>query len=390
MNPATNRLAGPLVQLLGRADLLRHAGAHHHHPVAQRHRLGLVVRDVDGGGAQPVLQPGDLAAHLHPQLGVEVGQRLVHQERLGIAHDRAAHRDPLTLTAGQLRGLAVQKVGQVKDFRGLLDLLGDLGLLHLRQRQREGDVLPHGHVRVERVGLEHHRDVAVLGRLLVHPLAADAQLARRDILQPGNHVQRGGLSAAGRADQDDELAVGDGERQVLHGRRAVGVTLGHLVQHNLGHRRYPFTAPDVNPATIRRWKIRTKMMIGIVITIAPAAIDPVGSSNCELPVKFAIATGAVIAALGGRQRQRQQQVVPGEDEHQDRRGDDARRRQRRDHLAERLSRCGAVHLGRLLQIPRDLPEERRQRVDRQRQRERDVRDDQPGPGVEQPDAALRC
>ena len=38
-------------------------------------------------------------------------------------------------------------------------------------------------------------------------------------------------------------------------------------------------------------------MIGIVITIAPAAIDPVGSSNCELPVKLAIATGAVIAAL---------------------------------------------------------------------------------------------
>lgn len=37
-------------------------------------------------------------------------------------------------------------------------------------------------------------------------------------------------------------------------------------------------------------------MIGTVITIAPAAIDPVGSSNCELPVKFAMATGAVIAA----------------------------------------------------------------------------------------------
>ena len=29
--------------------------------------------------------------------------------------------------------------------------------------------------------------------------------------------------------------------------------------------------------------------------MAPAAIEPVGSSNCELPVKFAIATGAVIA-----------------------------------------------------------------------------------------------
>src|ERR1700758_2122109 len=45
------------------------------HPdaVAERHRLGLVVRDVDGGGAQSPLQPGDFTAHLHPQLGIQVG-----------------------------------------------------------------------------------------------------------------------------------------------------------------------------------------------------------------------------------------------------------------------------------------------------------------------------
>ena len=229
----------PGVQLLRRPDLLRLPGPQHDDAITQRHRLGLVVRHVNRGGAQPVLQAGDLRSHLHTQLGVEVGQRLVHQERLGVAHDRAAHRHPLTLTARQLGGLAVQKFGQVKDFRGFLDLGGDFGLLHLRQCQREGDVLADGHVRVERVGLEHHRDIAVLGRLLVHPLAADPKFSRRDLFQPGNHVQRGGLSAAGRADQDDELAVGDGDGQILHGRGAVGVTLGHPVQHNLGHRTTP-------------------------------------------------------------------------------------------------------------------------------------------------------
>src|SRR4028118_2227211 len=36
----------------------------------------------------------------------------------------------------------------------------------------------------------------------------------------------------------------------------------------------------------------------------------------------------------------------------------------------------------------EIAEERRQRVDRQRQGERDVRDDQTGPGVEQPDRGL--
>ena len=237
--PGDEQVGGTVVELLRRADLLSHPGQQHHHPIAQRHRLGLVVRDVNGGGAQPILQPRDLRTHRHPQLGVQIRQRLVHQKRLGVADDGAAHGDPLALTAGQLSRLAVQKVGQVKDFRGLLDLAGDLGLLHLRQGEREGDVLPHGHVRIEGIGLEHHRDVTILGRLVVDPLAADAQLARRDLLQAGNHVQRRGLSTAGRSDQDDELAVGDRDGEIFDGRRAVRVTLGHPVQHNFGHRATP-------------------------------------------------------------------------------------------------------------------------------------------------------
>ncbi len=46
-------------------------------------------------------------------------------------------------------------------------------------------------------------------------------------------------------------------------------------------------------------------------------------------------------------------------------------------------RGGAVHLRRLLHLPRDLAEEGRQGPDRQGQRERHVRDDQARPGVEQ-------
>lgn len=34
----------------------------------------------------------------------------------------------------------------------------------------------------------------------------------------------------------------------------------------------------------------------MVMTIAAAAMEPVGSSNCDEPVKFAIAAGAVRAA----------------------------------------------------------------------------------------------
>lgn len=43
------------------------------------------------------MQTGDLNAHLHPQRGVEVGQRLIKQEYLRLRHQRAANRHPLTL-----------------------------------------------------------------------------------------------------------------------------------------------------------------------------------------------------------------------------------------------------------------------------------------------------
>src|SRR5690606_29520642 len=171
---------------------------------------------------------------------------------------------------------------------------GDLVLGHLREGEREGDVVAHRHVRVQRVGLEDHRDVAVLRCPLVDTLAGDAQFTVGDVLETGDHVERGGFSAPGRADEDDELAVGDLEIHVADGLRSVRIFLRHLVEHDLGHDSYPFTAPEVSPATIRRWKIRTNTMIGIVMTTAAAAIEPVGSSNCDAPVKFAIAAGAVM------------------------------------------------------------------------------------------------
>jgi hypothetical protein len=74
----------------------------------ERHRLGLVVRDIDGRDAQPRLQLGDVGAHLHAQFGVEVRERLVHQEDARLTHDRAPHRHPLALPARELAGLTLE------------------------------------------------------------------------------------------------------------------------------------------------------------------------------------------------------------------------------------------------------------------------------------------
>ena len=98
-----------LVDRGGRVDLLEPPLVHDRDPVAHRHRLDLVVGDVDRRRPDLLLQPLDLAARLHPQLRVEVGERLVHQEDLRIAHERAPQRDPLLLAAGELARPALQQ-----------------------------------------------------------------------------------------------------------------------------------------------------------------------------------------------------------------------------------------------------------------------------------------
>ena len=115
------QVGGMLEQHLGRVALLQHASAQDRDALAERHRLDLVVGDVDGRHAQPLVQARELGPHRDAQLGVEVAQRLVHQERLRLAHDRAAHRDALALAAGQLARLALEHLLQAEDLRDLVD-----------------------------------------------------------------------------------------------------------------------------------------------------------------------------------------------------------------------------------------------------------------------------
>src|SRR3954453_6510720 len=180
-----------LVELRGRADLLEPALVHHRDAVTHRHRLDLVVGDVDRGRADLLLQLLDLAARLHAQLGVEVRERLVHQEHLRVAHERAAERHPLLLAARELARLAVQQRLELDRRRRAAHPRVDLVLRRLAPPEREREVVVDRHLRVQRVVLEDHRDVALArGDAIDHPLA-DPDLALGDRLEPGRHPPRG-------------------------------------------------------------------------------------------------------------------------------------------------------------------------------------------------------
>ena len=118
-------------------------------------------------------------------------------------------------------GLRSRYCSRSRIFAASSTRLPDLRLRLSRDLEREAHVVGHRHVRVERVVLEHHRDVAVLRGHAGDVPTADQDPTRVDVLEAREHPQRGGLATAGGPDEDEELAVGDLEVELVH--RGLGV-----------------------------------------------------------------------------------------------------------------------------------------------------------------------
>ncbi len=97
-------------------------------------------------------------------------------------------------------------------------------------------------MRVERVALEDHRDVAGAGRKLGDVAAADRDRAVGHLLEAGDHPQQRRLSAAGRPDEDEELAAADLERDVVDCDEATGEHLADPLERDPGHEVEVYTA----------------------------------------------------------------------------------------------------------------------------------------------------
>ncbi len=142
------------------------------------------------------MQSGDLRAGLDAQLGVQVREGLVHEEHGRLADDCPPERDALALAAGELLGFAREKSSEIEDPGCLLDALLDICLGDLSELEPEGQVVANGHVRVERVALEDHGNVTVLGRHVVHDAIPDPQRSVRNLLEPRDHPEARRLAAA--------------------------------------------------------------------------------------------------------------------------------------------------------------------------------------------------
>ena len=81
-------------------------------------------------------------------------------------------------------------------------------------------------------------------------VAADVDRPAVDINKPGDRFQRGGLAGAAGAEDDEELAVGDVDRDSIDGSNLVGSRTERLVQIGDRYRCHQaFTAPNDRPRT---------------------------------------------------------------------------------------------------------------------------------------------
>jgi len=144
---------------------------------------------------------------------IQIGERLIHQKNAGPAHQRTAKRHPLALSAGKFARQAVEIALYLQSFRDDRHQLIGFRLRHAAGLQAEVDIVADIHMRKQRIGLEDHRDVAVFRRQMRDIDTADHQPSRGNRFQAGDHLQRGGLAATGRADEHGEFAVRNGQVQ---------------------------------------------------------------------------------------------------------------------------------------------------------------------------------
>ena len=81
--------------------MLDHATAHHRNAVGYRHGFLLVMGNIYGGDTHIVLDLFNDCAHFHPQLGIQVGQGLVHEQYVRLDAQRPGKRHTLLLAAGE-------------------------------------------------------------------------------------------------------------------------------------------------------------------------------------------------------------------------------------------------------------------------------------------------
>ena len=228
-----------LEEVFGGPDLDDTASEEDGDSVRDDHRLRLVVRDVEGRDREGLVKPTDLEAHFFSQVCIEVAQRLVEEQDLGLHDQRPGDGDPLRLTARQLSRVSRLVSLELDNLQHLFDTRLARRLRHARLEAKAiGDVLRHGHVGPEGVALEDHRHPPPLGRDHAgrrrEASIADPDLAGLWPEEPRDQAERRRLAAARRPEERDQLAGLHPEVEPFE-RRKVAIPLRQPLDRHTRH-----------------------------------------------------------------------------------------------------------------------------------------------------------
>ena len=203
-------------------------------PISHAQGFDLIVGYVDRCRFDLLQQAFELGTHFQPQQGIQVAERLVHQQHLGPHRNGPRHGDALPLSTAHFAGETVQHVFDMQQGGGIPDPFVDLVLVELVHLQSKGDVVIHGHMWEDGITLEDHGDLALARRQVsdIPPSDADAPLIRHS--QTGNGTQQSRLAAAAWTQQDDKFLVFDGEAYIIHCHKIVKA-LGYVFDSNICH-----------------------------------------------------------------------------------------------------------------------------------------------------------
>ena len=162
-------------------------------------------------GLAAVAEVEDGLAEEHDVHGVQPRERLVHEEHVGVVHDRGEELDLLLVALGQLLGAPVGEVGNVEPGKPGAAFVGS----HVRrdplQAREEDQLIEHGHLGVEATLLRQvaprlSRQLAMVRAVQADRAGIGAQDAKRD-------AHRGGLAGAVRAEESEDMPLGHFEGQ---------------------------------------------------------------------------------------------------------------------------------------------------------------------------------
>ncbi len=119
-------------------------------------------------------------------------------------------------------------------------------------------------MRVERIVLKHHCDVAFSGLHIVYNAVANSNRARADAFKPCNHAQKCRLTAARRADEDNEFTVLDLQRNAFDDFNVAAIALADIIKNDLAH----YFSVSTRPLTNQRCINTTTRIGGMIARMA--------------------------------------------------------------------------------------------------------------------------